>query len=60
MQRLPAKMGGGWMPLWNVESPGTPFPVNGTVSEHSLKSAGYFVPNPTGYKIGQVFAVEPA
>jgi len=57
MQRLPVSMGmGGWMPLWNVESSGTPFPVNGTVSERSLKAAGYFVPNPTGYQIGQLFA----
>jgi hypothetical protein len=43
------------MSLWNVEQLGTPFPLHGTVSEGSLRRAGYFVPNPTGYRIGQEF-----
>jgi hypothetical protein len=47
-----------WMPLWNVEEDISDFPLHGTVSQESLTLAGYFVPNPTGYKAGQIFAPE--
>jgi hypothetical protein len=48
----------GWMPLWNVEDLIPEFPLHGTHSQQSLQAAGYFVPNPTGYKAGQLFAPE--
>lgn len=46
------------MPLWNVEDLIPEFPLHGTHSQQSLQAAGYFVPNPTGYKAGQLFAPE--
>jgi hypothetical protein len=48
--------GGFWMPLWNVEEQVSDYPLHGTASEQSLRALGYFVPNPTGYKAGQIFA----
>jgi hypothetical protein len=45
----------GWMPLWNIAGETPDFGLGSTVSEMSLKKAGYFVPNPTGYSRGFVF-----
>jgi hypothetical protein len=44
--------------LWNVEQSGTRFPLFGTVSERSLRQAGYFVPPHHGFVRGQTFASE--
>jgi hypothetical protein len=44
--------------LWNVEQIGTQFPLFGTVSERSLRQAGYFVPPHHGFVRGQTFASE--
>lgn len=44
-----------WMALWNVMEEGKEFAFKSTVSEKSLRLAGYFAPNPTGYKNGEMF-----
>jgi hypothetical protein len=54
--------GCGYMPLWNLlqdipaeQNGGVGFIENSTLSETTLKRCGYFVPNPTGWQIGQEF-----
>lgn len=50
------------MPLWNLLQPitgeengGVGFVENSTLSEATLKRCGFYVPNPTGWQIGQEF-----
>lgn len=55
LQRMCGDATDTWMALWNVEEHGTDFPYHSTISEKSLRLAGYVCPNPTGYKAGQLF-----
>jgi hypothetical protein len=58
--------GCGYMPLWHLLEPieasdngGVGFIESSTLSEATLKRCGYFVPNPTGWQIGQEFLPKP-
>ena len=59
MQRCAGKgFLGLWFPLWNIEGKIEELALHSTVSGNTLQRLGYFVPNPTGYKAGQIFAPE--
>jgi len=51
-----------WMPLWTpleninrFEKGALPIPAGSTFSQFTLRGFGIFVPNPTGWKAGQIF-----
>jgi hypothetical protein len=46
---------GGWIALWNLLTDIPSHCKDSTVSEMTFAKAGYFVPNPTGLKRGDVF-----
>ncbi len=50
------------MPLWTLlenieacENGGVGFIKDSTLSQITLDRCGYFVPNPTGWKVGQIY-----
>jgi hypothetical protein len=48
------KMPGGWMPLWNLLQPIDGHSERSTVSERTLVQKGFYAPDPTGLKRGDI------